>query len=441
MIAERSARSNIALSLASKVVSMGVAVLSVPVLLQLLSQEDYGTWVTLTSLLAWVAMLDLGVGNSLRNSVGGMVDDAEAATVQREFIAFFRLLALVGVLACASLAAASLWFPLLARNRTIAFSLYLPVLLLLPLLLGGSVLLGARAVGVQSLLQSAGSWLFFGFIVVLHWTRGHAALIELAAAWSGFYALCLVAIFLLALRHLHVRPAQLLSRPEGAIPPGRLKVGLSFLVLQLSSLALYSLGNTIIYQSLGSAEVARYDVLNKIFQVGLSFFTIVIGVSWAEISRLRALQDFAALRILYRRTLALALGFSACAIAAAVVAPDLVRAWTGGRIEVTAAEATTIAALVSIQALAYVGAVFMNAFEQIRLQVVLSWVSIAAMLPLAHLLLAAGHGIRAVPLAASALTLLPLVLCNAKALALIAQQTDRTPDAAVPLPPSSVESR
>ncbi len=441
MITGGSARSNIALSMAAKLISMGVAILSVPVLLQLVSREAYGTWVTLTSLLAWIAMLDLGVGNSLRNSVGGLVDANGATAVRREFVEFFRLLMLIGLAACAALLVASAWVPLLRQNRAIALALYLPVLLMLPLLLGASVLQGARAVGLQSLLQSASSWLFFGFIVVAHWTHGQVTLVELATAWSSFYVLGLLAMFVLAMRHLKLRPAALLARPDGDLPSGRLKVGLSFLMLQLSSLALYSLGNTIIYQGLGSAEVARYDVLNKIFQVGLSFFTIVIGVSWAEISRLRALQDSAALRALYSRTMALALGFAVCAFGVAAVARRLVHAWTGGRIEVTTTEAVAIAALVAIQAVAYVGAVFMNAFEQIRLQVVLSWISIALMLPLSHVLLVAGFGIKAVPLAAAALTVLPMFLCNAKALALIAGPSDRQPAGSGVLTTPPIESR
>jgi hypothetical protein len=68
---------------------------------------------------------------------------------------------------------------------------------------------------------------------------------------------------------------------------------------------------------------------------------------------------------------------------------------------------------------AYVGAVFLNAFEQIRIQIVLACFSIVLMVPIANTLLAAGHGIAAVPLAAAALTLLPAVLCNTKAMALL----------------------
>lgn len=420
MIGGHSARFNSILSVSTKIVSMGVAIMSVPILLQLIGVENYGTWVTLTSLLAWVAMLDLGIGNSLRNSVGSLVDVAGEATLQWEFLSFFRLLTMVGIGTATVLLGASLWFPLLSENRAVVFVLYLPALLLLPLLLGASVLQGARALGLQSLITSAGVWFFFGYIFVLQWSEvGKVNLMGVAVVWSVFRVISLVISFKLALSYLKLHPQQLLKKLSGGLPTARLKVGLSFLVLQVSSMVLYSMGNVIIYQGLGSAEVARYDILNKIFLIGLSFFSIVISIAWANISRLRALKDYPALQVLYRKVMALALGFILCAFGIAAFASKVVQVWTDGRIEVTEHEAFAIAALVSIQAVAYVGAVFMNAFEIIQLQVVLAGFSILLMFPIAHIFLSMGYGIRAVPLASGMLTLLPMLVCNWKALALI----------------------
>lgn len=410
---------NIAGAGASRLVSMAVAVVSVPILLKLLGKEEYGTWVTLTSLLAWVSILDLGVGNSLRNSIARMIDTSHAAEVRQEFVAFFQLLAGIGLLAIFALCGALVYFSPLAENRLTAVILYVPILLLLPLLLSASVLQGARAVGLQSMLQSSVGWLFFLFVAACHSLSAQPDLRVLATAWSAFYVLSLLVMTALALHLLKMPVACLVRRGAARLPTDRLRVGLSFLALQLSSLVLYSLGNAILYNRLGAQEVARYDVVNKIFQVGLGLYTVVIGVMWSEISRLRALAQFPALRSLYRKMMVVALAFSGCIFLVAFAAPWVIGYWTAHRIEVRQSEALTIAALVSLQAVAYVGAVFLNAFEQIRIQIVLACFSIVLMVPIANALLAAGHGIAAVPLAAAALTLLPAVLCNTKAMALL----------------------
>lgn len=418
MTLQCSARTNIVIAMAAKLLTMGVAVLSVPLLLGLLGTQIYGTWVTLTSLIAFISILDLGVGNSVRNSVSRLDTNAQNS-VRAEFVGFFQLLFFVALICLLLLAVAMNSTTLLSENRLAAALLYGPPLLLLPLLLGPSVLQGARATGLQSALQSATSWLFFALVLALVTLKVTPTLPELAIAWSVFYALVLGVTFALALRTVRVPARHLFRWSVGALPKGRLKIGGEFLALQLTSLVLYSLGNAIIFHELGAGDVARYDVLNKIFQVGLSFYTVVIGVVWSEISKHRATPDPTAMARILRRLAAVSIAFAAACAAGAFVAPTLIDHWTQHQLQVTLFESFTVAALVSVQSIAYVGAVFMNAFEQIRIQVLLGCVSIVLMIPLSIALIQQGLGIAAVPLAAMALTVLPAIVCNRNALRLV----------------------
>lgn len=397
---------------------MVVAILSVPLLLQMLGTTTYGIWATLTSLIAFISLLDLGVGNSMRNSVAAMQPGNEES-VKIEFVGFFQLLCCIGMLA-------ALFFicmlPLLELPRDSVLAvlfLYLPLLLLLPLLLGASVLQGARATGVQSILQAAGGWLFFTFVAILFWRTAKPSLTQLSVAWGTFYAVSVFAIFVLALRTLRIPARRLLLWSLPMLPMRRVKVGLEFLMLQLSSLVLYGLGNVIIFNYLGPAEVARYDVLNKAFQVALSLYSIVIGVMWTEIAAQRAAGDSAALYSTLRKLSGIGLLFSLMCVAGALATPWVVAHWTGNRIQVTTQEAMVVALLAAVQSLAYVGAVFMNAFERIRAQIALGLFSIVLMVPLSIWLLSRGLGIIAVPLSATLLTLLPMFVCNFHAIHLV----------------------
>ena len=405
-----------------RVATILASLVTVRLLLELLGASDYGVWVTLTSLIAWIGMMDLGVGNSLRNSVAGLVDESRRATVQHEFVAFFRLLAALGAVAAVALAVASGWVPLLASHRTTSLLLYLPVLLGLPLLLGGSVMQGARQVGLQSLLQNANSGWMCLFLLLCTALAWRPSLPDLAGFWAVVYLSGLLWILARALRILQLPARRLLSRMSGTMPWERLKVGTSFLALQVATLVLYAMGNVLVYKHLGPSEVARYDVLNKIFQIGLSFFGIVISVVWPDIARLRASADFPALRRLYLKTLGLAAIFCLGAALVAWWAPAIVRLWTRGLVQVSHLEAMSLALLVSVQAVAYVGAVVLNAFEQVGVQVRLALVNILLMLPLAHLLFVNGSGLMSVPLAAAALTCLPLLVCHLQATRLMADR-------------------
>ncbi|MFT0226507.1 hypothetical protein ACMSFO_02370 [Bacteroides thetaiotaomicron] len=50
-------------------VSIGISLLSAPIMLHHVDKADYGVLMTLTSIVAWVGMMDIGLGNGLRNKI------------------------------------------------------------------------------------------------------------------------------------------------------------------------------------------------------------------------------------------------------------------------------------------------------------------------------------------------------------------------------------
>ena len=58
---------NIALSLVGKAVSVFCSLLIVPLTINYVNPTQYGIWLTLSSIIAWVGFFDLGMGNGFRN--------------------------------------------------------------------------------------------------------------------------------------------------------------------------------------------------------------------------------------------------------------------------------------------------------------------------------------------------------------------------------------
>lgn len=56
-------------SFAFQAASILVSLLYIPLLLGYLTQEKYGIWLTLTSILGWFSFFDVGLGNGLRNKL------------------------------------------------------------------------------------------------------------------------------------------------------------------------------------------------------------------------------------------------------------------------------------------------------------------------------------------------------------------------------------
>lgn len=61
-------KKNIIAMIGIKGISLGISLLYVPLLLHSMNSINYGIWLTLTSIVSWVAMCDIGLGNGLRFS-------------------------------------------------------------------------------------------------------------------------------------------------------------------------------------------------------------------------------------------------------------------------------------------------------------------------------------------------------------------------------------
>lgn len=111
--------------------------------------------------------------------------------------------------------------------------------------------------------------------------------------------------------------------------------------------------------------------------------------------------------------------FSIASIIFSFWAPNIVSLWTNDKIIIVQSNAIYFAFLVSIQAIAYSGAVVLNAFEKINYQLILSIVSTVFMIPLSLYLIDFDFGITSVPISAAILTLIPAIYCNIHAFILI----------------------
>lgn len=415
-----SVKQNIAVGILVRLISVVTALTSVPLLLSLLGTQYYGVWVTLTSLIAFAGILDLGIGNSLVNSFSRAVDSHSMKVARYEYANILKLATLLSVVVMIIFLGATRYIGLLYENRVAAVLLYVPVILGVPLMLSGSILQGQGQTGVQAFFGAASTWLFLcSAYVIEKYGVFNVEIWHLAALWGGFYFIILLIQTLYVSRRIRFFWLNIRTRFEYQLIKTRVQLGAKFLVLQISSLILYGIGNVIIYNKLGPVEVAEYDIVNKIFQTGLGIYSIVIATAWAKIGQSIAENDKNMARKIYILLWISVFIFGVGAIVVAELTPNVVELWTNAKILTDRSISRSMALLVSLQAGAYVGAVYLNAFEKIEPQIYLGIVSILFMVPLSDYLFKLGLNASAVPLSSACLTLLPFIVCNHQAMRLI----------------------
>ncbi len=104
---------NIGLTSLFQIGSVGLSLIILPISLSLLPVEEYGIWLTISSILMWVGYLDFGLGTGLKNKLGEAIAKSDFVTSRTLISTAFLTIMLI-------MCIAALVFFILTENFDIA---------------------------------------------------------------------------------------------------------------------------------------------------------------------------------------------------------------------------------------------------------------------------------------------------------------------------------
>ena len=100
-------RNNILLSSMLKAIGLCCSLIIVPITLNYLNNEEYGIWLTITSILYWFAFFDIGLGNGLRNYLTQSISNNDYALgksyLSTALFILFIIACIIGIISIISL--------------------------------------------------------------------------------------------------------------------------------------------------------------------------------------------------------------------------------------------------------------------------------------------------------------------------------------------------
>lgn len=392
-----------------KISSSLISFITVPLLLKGLGTTDYGTWVTLTALIVWLNIFDFGSGYSLKNRVSESIVEKDYSSLQvllagtiQFYIASTFIMLLVFIVCLFTVSA-------LKNNILLSLILYIPIISIFPFNVGNFVLQGLKKFNLLNFILFLQSFVWLIIIILFSYDIILLDIYKIALFYGITYIVARSFIFFISLNHLKFKWKQLLNISNFKASKKSLLVGGRFFLLQISSLILFSIGNIMTYSNLGVDNVAQFDTINKLFLVGMTFFNLIISVFWSEISHAKALKDKVKLFKIKNQLLLISLLFSVGTCVVSYFMPAIIPYWTKGVINVELLQLLPFVVLVIIQYFSYSGAVILNAFEDLNMQVILSIVSALLIIPIAKYFFNINFGIGSMPLASS-LVILPTLV-------------------------------
>lgn len=326
-------------SLGSRVISMLVSFLSVPLTIGYLGTERYGAWVALGSLLAWLQLTDFGLGNGLINAVTTAAGQDRPDLVRMHLSNALVLLS--GAAAGVGLVAVLAWpyidwsalFGLtteaareeIGRAAALALTIFT---LQFPLSIPGKLYVAYQEGRISNYWGIAGSVLSLASLLAVTHTGG--GLPALVCAVSGTYMV--VGVLSGAWMFLYHRPA---LRPSlRCVDFGHMrglgKVGGRFFLIQILSLLVFQTDNLVIAHYLGAAKLPQYSLTYTLFSYTSLPQSILFSYLWGAYNEAIARHDIDWVRRMFRLNLWLGLGFTVVAVAGLLlIAQPFIGWWAG----------------------------------------------------------------------------------------------------------------
>lgn len=286
-------KKNIGASFVIKAVAIILSLVKVPILLSYLNPEKYGVWLTIASILEWMAIFDLGLGHGLRNRFAEAValKDTQRARGLVSTAYLSMSVIMLGVLMLAIPIVLVLdWNSVLNTNLISSSELKQSIVMVAIAFLARFVL-QLVSVMLKALQKSALSDLFLPIsgIISLALIFLMKSLVQDSLFWAcAAIAIPPVVVLLCANLYFFGRHYNR-YRPSIAMYHKKYlgdiySLGWKFFVGQVTALVMFSSANIILSKAVNPEEVTIYNVAQKYFALPISYFMIIVSPYWSAVT-------------------------------------------------------------------------------------------------------------------------------------------------------------
>ncbi len=337
------AKKNIAAMFALKGVSILCQLAVVPMTINYVSKYEYGIWITISSLVAWLSFFDLGIGNGLRNKMIEAIETGKHRLAKVYVSTSYAIISIIVACVWAVSVSASFfidWCEVLNARAGLRQELVWTVVivvtnfsLLFVLGLNRTLLNAVQKPAVASVFDTMTQLLLCVVLLVLINTTS-GSLINLALAMGGTSMLVLVASNIWTFTGVLKRYRPSVWSVRFRLGRRIMSTGLAFFLLQIIAIAFYETNNLIITHFIGPDEVTVYNVAYKYMQVLMMVFTILIAPFWSAFAEANINGDFVWMRSTVKTLVRFVAVLGLLGLAMVAVSPLFYRVWLQGQVEV-----------------------------------------------------------------------------------------------------------
>jgi O-antigen/teichoic acid export membrane protein len=375
------ARKNILVSFVIKSVSIVIGFIFVPLLLHHLGAIEYGIWLTLSSIIAWVSYFDIGLGNGLRNRFAESLAKGEHqmariyvsttyAGLCLIFAAFFIIFLVINpFLNWHEILKA----PLSLENELNSLIIITVVFFLLRFTLKviSMIIAADQRPAITNTFDPLSNVVsLIAILFLIHFAKPSLLNLGIILGASPVLILGTATVYFFRNDYKAYRPSiKLVNFKYFKDLTG---LGIKFFIIQITVVVIMSTNNLIITQVVGPEAVASYNIAYKYFGLVLMLFTIITNTYWSAYTEAYVKKDFAWIR---RVTGNLAKGWVGILVVLGIMlifAKDFYKLWVGDGVVIPFKLSVMTALFIAIYVWYIIFIYFINGTGKITLQLYFS---------------------------------------------------------------------
>lgn len=265
-----------------------------------LGKDLYGIWIVLLSIISWLSLFDIGVGNGLRNKLTIALSNNDLEEARTYISTAYIILSSVAFVLLV-LFGFSIYFVNwvsvfnstlldIGQYRLMMFLFLFSIVFSFVLGLINSILNAYQQAALANVISILTNLVFICFLIVFK-TFFLSNIIKIVFIYCiALIVSHLVFTFYFFTKHKNIVPN--LNYFSKSKIKDVLSLGGSFFIIQIAVLLIFTVDNYIILQLLGTEQVSMYNIVFKLFSIFTVAFGIIISPLWSAFTEANAKNDF-----------------------------------------------------------------------------------------------------------------------------------------------------
>ncbi|HLP81283.1 MAG TPA: oligosaccharide flippase family protein [Nitrosomonas sp.] len=370
-------------SLIFKGLAVAASIVSMPLMIRYLGNEQYGVWSTLLSIMSWILFFDFGIGCGLRNKVAESMAKSSLSSAASYISIGYTLIGGFSLVLFLLFCFVSFYIPWQFVFNTLSLGdddlrlvvVVFSVFFFLNFWLG---LVNQVLNGLQKT-----SWVVFGqflsnflalvavyFLVVF----AKPSLVYLALCYGSATVLASLALSFYFYNSERVFIPKISLGGDGR---KLFKDGFGFFVIQMAVILIFSIDKVLITQFFGPQYVAQYDAVYKLFGLVALLHGLFVAPLWSAYTDAFHNNDFLWIVDAIKKQLLIFLAVMLVSVSLCFIAEPILEIWVGRGVGFSMELVVAMAVFLVVSTWNNIFSYFLNGVGEIKMQV---YTAIAGML-------------------------------------------------------------